>query len=511
MPETAPSPSRERALTALLALVAIAPFIQSLTFGYVLDDTYAILGNESLRGWSSLGSVWLQRFGGDAGPFFGLYRPLTMTLFALVYNAGAKWPLWLHLAALLLHACATLCVWHLLRRAIAFWPAFLAATWFAVHPVHVEAVANITNTSEVLVAIWTVLLTLLLLGRTRSESTISWLTAVLAGGLYLAAMLSKESGAMAAPVALLAAWGWQREQLPTLRWMLDRWWRLVVVFAAAVVIVAVMRSAVLGGPLTGEPIAALGIAGMTTPERIVAMTSLVPKIALLLVWPEGINPHYGPSTFPDQRLAFAAIGAALILVVFTLGAVAARRGDRRVLAAAGIAALSFLPASNLLVPTGQVLAERTLYLPSVGVALLIGVVADRFARRNVPSFLLRAATSAFVLVLLWSAVRSARWTEHWRDHERLFGRMIAADPRGYAGYWLAGVEATRQKRAADGLRLFERAYALEQRDRGLVLHYGASLASHGEYQRAASVYRDALKLAPKDSTIAARLRDLPAR
>lgn len=492
----------------VLALVAIAPFLQSLTFGYVLDDTYAIRGNASLSGWGSLARVWLEQFGGDGGPFHGLYRPLTTTLFAVVFNAGAKWPLWLHLLALALHACATLCIWRLLRRALQWWPAFFAALWFAVHPVHVEAVANITNTSEVLVTIWTALLAVFLHARARSEAEMSWRTALIGGALYLAAMLSKESGAMAAPVALLAAWGWHRDLAPTPRWMLSRWWRLGVACGAALLIVAVARAAVLGGPVTGEPIAALGIADLSATERIIAMLSLVPRIAMLLVWPSGINPHYGPSTFPDQRVAFASVGFVLVMAVFAFAAGSARRGDRRVVTAAGIAVLSFFPASNLLVPTGQVLAERTLYLPSLGVALLVGVVLQHAARQLGPASV-RVAAGALTLLLLWSAVRSAQWTEHWRNHERLFARMIAADPRGYAGYWMAGAEATRLGRREAGLALFEQAYALEQRDRGLVLSYGASLADHGHWERAAAVYRDALKLAPGDSTLIARLNALP--
>src|SRR5207253_6002267 len=97
-------------------------------------------------------------------------------------------------------------VWKLLRRAMGEWPAFLAAAWFAVHPVHVEAVANITNTSEVMVAIWTIVLSLFLLR--QGETSMSWRRSAIAGVLYLAALFSKESGAMAAPVAMLILWGW---------------------------------------------------------------------------------------------------------------------------------------------------------------------------------------------------------------------------------------------------------------------------------------------------------------
>lgn len=508
MADTAlPERTRARAFTTLLVLVAAAPFLQSVTFGYVFDDTYAILGNPSLRGWGSLGRVWLEQFGGDSGPFFGLYRPLTMTLFAILFNAGAKWPLWFHLAALALHAGAVVLVWRLLRQAVGPWPAYVAAMWFAVHPVHVEAVANITNGSEILVTVWTVLLALFLLERRSTHET--WRDAAIAAALYLAAMFSKESGAMAAPVAALVVWGWHNGS-PTAARLWNRWWRTAVACALAVAAVAITRAFVLGGPVTGQPIAALGIAGMHGVERVVAMMSLVPRVAELLLWPPGINPHYGPSAFPGQRIAFAALGALIIL-----GALAVcllRRPDRRALAAFGILLVSFLPASNLLVPTGQVLAERTLYLPSIGAAMLVGLTLEGIqhwvAQRRDAKRWMSLGAAAIGITLAFEAARSARWTDHWRNHETLFARMIVADSSGYAGYWLAGVEATRQGRAAEGLALFEKAYTLERRDRSLVLDFGAALTNHGQRERAARVYRDALALAPRDSTLNTRLRAL---
>ena len=516
MADTAlPERTRARALAFALIIAALAPFLQTLAFGYVLDDTYAIRGNPTLEGWSSLGRVWLEQFGGNGGPFFGLYRPLTATLFALVWNAGGKWPLWFHMVAVLLHVIATLFVWRLLRRAVAGWPAFLSALWFAVHPVHVEAVANITNTSEVLVTIWTIVLALYLARRVESESVLSWRSALAAATLYLAAMLSKESGAMAAPVALLVAWGWQRDLAPSVAWLARRWWRVFAAFAGAVALVAIMRSLVLGGPVTGKPIAALGIVEMNAAERMAAMVSLIPRIAHLLVLPPGVNPHYGPSTFPESRAAFATLGLVILIGAFAAAIVLARRQDRRLAASLGFAALAFLPASNLLVPTGQVLAERTLYLSSVGgvmaAAALLDLMSRRAAARRMTFSAPRVASAAFMLLIAWSVANAFRWTPHWRNHETLFARMIAADPAGYAGYWLAGVEATLQKRPAEGLALFERAYALERRDRGLVLDYGASLTNHGLPDRAAEVYREALKLAPRDSTLHARLRALQAR
>jgi tetratricopeptide (TPR) repeat protein len=254
---------------------------------------------------------------------------------------------------------------------------------------------------------------------------------------------------------------------------------------------------------------------MTTADRVAAMASLVPRIVELLLWPPGVNPYYGPSAFPANRAAYVVFGLLILVLALSLAAWRSRAGDRRVLAGLGAALISFLPASNLLVATGQVLAERTLYLPSVGAAMLVGLFLERvyaFATvRGVTSTGMRLAAAALGVLLLVSAIRAALFTRHWQNHDRLFARMIAADPRGYAGYWNAGVEATLQKRPAEGLAFFERAYALERRDRGLVLDLGAALTNHGRYDRAAAVYREALTLAPTDSSLNARLRALPVR
>src|SRR5688572_18533002 len=208
---TAPSPARfsrtNRSTTLLLMLVALMPYLRTLAFGYVMDDTTAIRSNPDIHGWESLARVWMHPYGGPDSPYFGLYRPLTMTLFAFVWNAGGQWPIWFHLVAILMHALATVLVWRMLERVTGSFPALIAAVWFAVHPVHVEAVANVANSSEVLVAVWTCLLMLHVARAAATADRIGWATAAVAGVLYLAAFLSKESGAVAPALALLWIWG----------------------------------------------------------------------------------------------------------------------------------------------------------------------------------------------------------------------------------------------------------------------------------------------------------------
>src|SRR5581483_2756256 len=101
------------------------------------------------------------------------------------------------------------------------------------------------------------------------------------------------------------------------------------------------------------------------------------RIGQLLWWPGVLNPHYGPSVLPARpgatpaaMLTLGAIAIAIASAAWLAWRSVAR--DRRPLGAVVWCLVAFLPASNLLVATGQILSERTLYLSSIGAAMLVG-------------------------------------------------------------------------------------------------------------------------------------------
>lgn len=485
----------DRLIIALLMIAALAPFAGTLAFGYVMDDTTAIRSNPDVDGWESLLRVWTHPYGGENSPYFGLYRPLTMALFAFVWNAGGHWALWFHLLAVSMHIVATVLVWRLLEHAVGRIPASLAALWFAIQPVHVEAVANVANSSEILVAIWTCLLALYLVRVDARSPSITWAEAAVAGALYLAALLSKESGAVAPVLAALWVWGGRRFVSQGLERGIaahaNRWWRVLAAWSVVVALVMLARSLVLGGPVTGEPIAAAGLVDVSAIERVKAMLSVGPKILRLLAWPSELNPHYGPTTFPSGALAWSVATMAVLVLALGAGIWLARKNDRRMLVAIAWIVVAFLPASNILVPTGQILAERTLYVPSIGFALLVALVLDALWDRaqsdNRWRIVKSAVTVLLIALVVVAASRTRRWTEVWKNHETLFAQMIAADSAGYRGYWLSGLEARGKGRSDDALSLLGHAYTLYPRDRGLMIDYSETLLRNGQPERAASV------------------------
>jgi hypothetical protein len=119
-----------------------------------------------------------------------------------------------------------------------------------------------------------------------------------------------------------------------------------------------------------------------------------------------------------------------------------------------VAAAAFLPVANLLFPTGIVLAERTLYAPSIGIALAIGAAASVIGTRW---------PAAPVAVLgVWAGVAgslTAREAERWHDSRRVFETMTQRNPSSYLGWWYLGMERTREGDSRGGLDAFAQSIA----------------------------------------------------
>ena len=191
-------------------------------------------------------------------------------------------------------------------RSVGRFTAAIGALWFATHPLHVEAVASVANTAELLVAGCTIALTWLLVRRASDHDDASggaadWPTAIGCALLTAAAVLSKESGLLALPIAALTAWGWRVPGVEHGTHPLRGLARLWLAGGAALVVSLIARAAVLGAPVARVSIAAPGLDVLSPAERIAAMLSLWPRLARMIVWPGLLAPYYGPTIFPAQR------------------------------------------------------------------------------------------------------------------------------------------------------------------------------------------------------------------
>lgn len=134
---------RSLTLAACLLVITVAAYSTAIGGGFIWDDGDYVTENLMIRSFAGLRAIWLDP---SATP---QYYPLVHSSFWIEYQLWGLWPAGYHLVNVLLHVVNSLLLWRLLVR-FRVPAAWLAALVFAVHPVHVESVAWITERKNVL-------------------------------------------------------------------------------------------------------------------------------------------------------------------------------------------------------------------------------------------------------------------------------------------------------------------------------------------------------------------------
>ena len=414
--------SKDRRLYLAVAVCALVPYVPSLWNGFALDDLYIIVWNplvHSLQGvWRAFAApYWPPDLGGQ------MYRPLPLATFAVDWTLTHGHPVWFHAMNLLWHAGVAVIVTALAfgspspegRGGQGVRTALAAGLLFAVHPVHVEAVANVIGLGELMAAAGVCLAVYAAVVR----QNVWWSGAALVLGL-----LSKEN-ALVAPALIVAAWIIQptpRPRPPRQRMaaFLLSW----LVIAGAYVAV---RGVVLHPYARLQATAPVFLGESAIAGRLTAV-AVLSDVLRLLVFPLKLRVDYSPA---ERTIVRSVLDGRLILGLasFALWAwllLMAWRRQRKV-EAYGLVwiAIAFLPVSNLLFSTGVLLAERTLYLPSAGLALAAGAALARLPARRFGV--------ALALLALAGAIRSALRTPVWRNDFAVTASILEDSPNSYRG------------------------------------------------------------------------------
>ena len=390
----------------LVAVVAILASANSLRNGFVLDDEGIILRNDLVHHASGIWRAFITPYWPNGS---GQYRPLVISSFS------AEWSLWgashagYHALNVVWHAIASVLVFALARRWLAPSAALIAAVLFAVHPVHTEAVANVVGRSELMAACG-VLATLLLHER-RSR----WAIAT-----FAFALLSKEH-ALVTPVLAAAMDGLARDAWSTGKR------RPLSLYAGYACVAAAWGGAVFA-LFHNAQFANVDPfwLGMSAPARWMTMLGVVPVWIRLWFFPLDLSADYSPDVtqaWPAQ-VELAIVGAIMVATLFAL-AVHFRARAPVVTIAIVVLAVTMLPVANILVPTGVIVAERTLYLSSAGAVLIAAASIESLARAR--PF---AAYAVASLLVIGGAVRS--WTRNpvWKSNRDLLVTTADAHPNG---------------------------------------------------------------------------------
>jgi Tfp pilus assembly protein PilF len=436
------------------ALVALLVYLPSLGNRFALDDSPIIENNPAAQSVSAA----VRAFGEPYWPerhMAGLWRPLTILSFAADWQLTGGSTVMLHGTNVVLHAGATALLVPVLAAYVTIGAALAGAVLFAVHPVHVEAVANLVGRSEMLVAGF--LFAALLVGRAVRDRRAA---GVPAGGRELLlllfvvlALLSKEHAVVAVGLLWLDERALRKPGQPGLP--LRTW---IAVVALTVVWYFAHRAA--EGNLAFAATAPT-LRGLTALGRVATMGPAVFTVVRLLVWPFDLSPDYHPHVL-ERLESFTVLSVAGLALLAACAALALVAWHRHRAAAVGILVigLAWSPTANFAFATGIVLAERTLYLSSAGLALLAALAWQAAARRVPP----RGLGVAALLVLVPLVLRTLEQIPVWRSTRALVVMALYTHPESYRVHQTAARVYARMGDYASALREYRLAAELFDQD-----------------------------------------------
>lgn len=517
----------------LAALLGAALFVPTLTHDFTYDDRPLVRHNPRIRDVGDVRGIWLTdwwaRQTDDANEVADpmrdrLYRPLTLFTFALNYAVGGVNPVGYHAVNVALHGVVCGLVWVLaLRVTQSRAAAFVAAILFAVHPVHVEAVAGVVGRAELLSAMFLILGLLALWPRGGSPGVAR---TALAAGAFLAALLAKETAICYPALAAVVLWEGRRRGAAgaaSARTASRRWLGLVLLVVPLLIYFPMRITA-----LEGHVIRAGSSDEIINPlfradawGRVHGPLTVLGHYVRLLVWPVRLSSDYGLAVIDPAAgvgvLTLVGLAAAVGLV---FGAVAWLRGvggPIGLLCALFVA--SYVLISNAVLLIGVTVAERLMYWPSALVMIGIGHAAACWWSRQPAGAARRAAATAGSLAVVLLGVRSVARAADWSDNLRLFSTDARTHPRSVqlsVAYAFVAAEraretqdfAARDRLLAEADAALDRALALHGRHPKALQGKGLIAEQLGDVRQARQWFELAVQYHPADQFSLAQLARL---
>ena len=467
------------AAARLLLAVAVA-YAPAYRAGWVWDDRAHIVANENLRSADGLRRIWLEPRS------LPQYYPLVHTTFWLEHQLWGTRPLGYHAVNVALHGIVAVLAFVLLRR-LGVPGALLGAFIFALHPVHVESVAWVTERKNVLSgALY--LSALLMLVRhfhleaeaQRSEhdgasARAAWFLAVL---LFVAALLSKTVTATLPAVVVLLLW-WRGR--PVGRRELT---------ALAPLFVLGLGFGLNTARIEREHVGALGPEwDLSFAERML-IAGRAPWFYLgKLAWPSDLSFVYRrwviDTADPWQYVPLLA-GAAGLLGLYLLR----RRIGRGPFAAAAFFVGTLLPALgffNVYPMRFSFVADHFQYLASLGPIALLAAGLTGVCRHRAPLARRAGLVAAVVVPIGLGAMTLAR-ARHYRDAVTLWRDTLTRNPECWLCLNNLGAEITREGRPLVSQPLLAEAVRLKPDCTDARVNLGVALAMTGRLEEAVRQY-----------------------
>jgi Flp pilus assembly protein TadD len=473
-----------------VALLVAAPSVGN---GFVFDDVGVIEENEIVHSLDLGRLVTSPYWPPDRGS--AMWRPLGLVAFGVEWAVGGGSPAVFHLTNILLYAVASGLVALLAALLFTRRLGLIAGLLFAVHPVHVEVTANTVGQVEILAALGYLGGLLAAWQRLRAKGPGRRLMLLLVGALCLALGLASKEHCVTFPGAVLVLWWLAISRDNWTFWtLIRREWPVLAVSVILVIGYLIGRVPIAHGVAdTGG--AAYGLDVGSPLSRAAVMLPVSLRWLELLFVPLRLSADYSVRHLVPDRVFGPVHAAALIIWILVFYLVWRARKTVPALAfGTALFVVTISIVSNIVVPTGVLLAERLLFVPSAGWAFASGALLVAVERRLDTASARRTLWWAAIVVGILFAVRSADRARVWHDKDAFSAQLVRDAPQSFRAHWVIGDMAFERGDSVLGERELRTAVQLKPDHPHLLEEFGLLYASTGRYEPAIPLLARAVEL-----------------
>ncbi len=544
---------QKRMIAFVCAAIAFLLYANTLNHHYTVDDGTVIENNKiTTKGISAIPEILTTPYRkGFWDRKEGLYRPLSLVMFATEWQIAPHQP-WLgHLINVLLYALTGFLLFYFLSALFNNqppWLPFIATVLFIVHPIHTEVVANIKSRDEILCFIFSVAAFYFLLIHARQSGTQNIIKSIVC---YFFALLSKESAiTLIAVFPLLLLFFTEKKRNEIIKWSL--------LYAGVVVLFMIIRYSVLKTVTGNYQLQLINnslLGASDSIQRFATAVYIMGKYLLLLIAPVYLVFDYSYNTIPVVSIASLQSLLPLLIYLFLIY-YAIRNFNKKNPVAFGIIffIITMSLVSNIFFLIEATLAERFLYMPSLGfcigiISFLYQIFKPKKLSANISfqkSLTAQPVALTILIVCALFSIRTFARNMDWKDNLTLLSKDVKTSPNSarihyaygsailveqalkekdenkkqnllqsaineleqgvalipeYADAWYhLGVAYKEKKDAANAIRCFEKARSYRPfRTAEAYIASGLAYGASGKYDKAIADLTKATELDPKSS------------
>lgn len=463
-----------------ITFVTLLVYYQTLSFDFVnYDDRDHVYGNLDLRlGLSPAGVT-----SAFSSLYVGNWAPVTWLTYHADYALHGYSPGGYHLTNMLFHLANALLVFALLRIATgSLWPSVMTALVFAVHPLHVESVAWISERKDVVCTFFSLLTLIAYILHARQPSR--WRFAAVCLFLILALMAKPMAVTIPCVLILMDYWPlnrWTRkpgyEPVSTKQIFNEKLplFGIVFIFSAITVWVQTQAQAVSGTDVFSVPV------------RVANALNAYGVYLFKTIFPIGLIPFYPHPADNVSWILAAGTGLALLIISIL---VYLHRGTRPYMLVGWCWFMGTLvPVIGLVQVGGQAHADRYMYFPIIGLSIMVfWGLYDKYGIGSV-----RPRTTVICLMVLGVyTVMAHTQTSRWKNSITLFEYTLTHSPDNLPALGNLGEAYLTQGDPEIALPYIQRAVELAPNQLGNLRNLGQAHRDLGNLQQSMLVFRQAL-------------------